>query len=134
MHFSNNSNSFFCSYFAGRVLNKYFFCKTVRRKKAKPLGQEKPPWDAEGKRHLKKKQPPQKSSLLDFQPIVDLVGAAPSPAATSGFNFSMSEPQRMFPTDTSGLEYILVPQPPSHVSRVQLRGSTKPLWFPGTTH
>lgn len=69
--------------------------------------------------------------FIDFQPIADLVGASVSAAGPPNFDLSLTEPERMFPTDTSGLEYILVPRPPSHVSRVQLRGSTKPLWFPG---
>lgn len=37
---------------------------TVRRKKAKPLGQEKPPWDAAGKPQLKKKSTTSKKQNL----------------------------------------------------------------------
>lgn len=69
--------------------------------------------------------------ILEYQPIADLVGASPAPPVPMNFDFSIVEPERMFPSDTNGLEYILVPQPPSHVSRVQLRGTTKPSWFPG---
>lgn len=106
----------------------------------KPVSEETPPWEDEGNYY---KMNPKKLIIvvflyiyiyIDYQPIANLVGATPSPAAASGFDYSLTEPEKMFPTDTSGLEYILVPQPPSHVSRVQLRGTTKPSWFPGKHH
>lgn len=79
-----------------------------------PIAEEEAPWELE-----------------DLQPMIDVIGAGPSTSIQA--EYSLSEPARMFPNETSGLEYILVPQPPSHVSRVQLRGSTKPPWFPGKT-
>lgn len=58
--------------------------------------------------------------------MIDLVGASPSGGMIAE-DADTSHPNE----DENALEYELTPQPPSHVSRVQLRGSQKPLWFPG---
>lgn len=64
--------------------------------------------------------------IVDILELSAIVGATPSHVVTTS---SITEPS--IRTDGTALEYILVPEPPRHYSRVQLRGSNLPRWFPG---
>lgn len=59
-----------------------------------------------------------------MQTIADLVGAEPASP--------LLEQIRVCKDPTiEGIDFMLELQPPRYVSRVQLRGSQKPPWFPG---
>lgn len=66
------------------------------------------------------------NTILDFLELSAVIGAAPSSVVATS---SITEPS--IRTDGKELEYIMVPEPPRHFSRVQLRGSNLPPWFPG---
>lgn len=62
-----------------------------------------------------------------MQVIADLVGAEP---ASSLIAEELDLTVYKDPA-TQGIDYLLELQGPRHVSRVQLRGSQNPPWFPG---
>ncbi|KAF2884512.1 hypothetical protein ILUMI_21657 [Ignelater luminosus] len=67
----------------------------------------------------------------DLEPMINLVGASPSTAfpidEISEAELSTVVHNRL----DNSLEYNLIPQAPRHISRVQLRGTQNPSWFPG---
>lgn len=77
------------------------------------LTAEEPPWKRE-----------------DMQPVIDLVGAAPRSTITA-VNLSDITPTVVHNEVDNVLEYHLIPKQPQYVSKVQLRGSQQPNWFPG---
>lgn len=71
-----------------------------------------------------------KSYFVDMQPVIDLVGAAPRSTITA-VNLSDITPTVVHNEVDNVLEYHLIPKQPQYVSKVQLRGSQQPNWFPG---
>lgn len=85
---------------------------------------------------LSEEMPP--VGVMDMQPIVDLVGAPLRTGlvatASAGVDAEEEEESADQPTpeeESICIDYMLQLEPPTHTSRVQLRGSSRPSWFPG---
>lgn len=96
---------------------------TARRGKRKKLtevpllSEEMPPWGAE-----------------DMQPITDVVGAPLNTSLIAEPLPDEDETKEKPPEveeESFAIEYMLQLEPPTHISRIQLRGSTRPSWFQG---
>lgn len=83
------------------------------------LAEEMPPWGVE-----------------DMQPIIDIVGAPIHTSLTvhpveDGQEEAGQAPATPEEDDSVAIDYMLQLEPPTHISRIQLRGSTRPPWFQG---
>ncbi|KAH1005463.1 hypothetical protein HUJ04_006444, partial [Dendroctonus ponderosae] len=88
--------------------------KGIKSRPFKPLQDEEMPWAEE-----------------DLEPLVNIVGAEPA-AVLEPFNIHELESSGNLETELShGIEYFVEADPVQYMSRVQLRGSQPPSWFPG---
>ncbi|KAF7264125.1 hypothetical protein GWI33_000606 [Rhynchophorus ferrugineus] len=88
--------------------------KGVQSRPFKPIADEEVPWGEE-----------------DLEPLVNIVGAEPV-SVLDPFNVSELQESGNFEKElTHGIEYFIDADPVQYMSRVQLRGSHPPPWFPG---
>lgn len=81
----------------------------------KPVDMETAPWGEE-----------------DLEPAMNLVGAEPvSILGATNVQQLEKDGQNIASELSAGIEYFLDTDPVQYVSRVQLRGSVPPDWFPG---
>ncbi|XP_025832844.1 uncharacterized protein LOC108732690 isoform X2 [Agrilus planipennis] len=66
---------------------------------------------------------------IDLEKMQDIIGASPARKEITKLD-ALEETLVPSDTDPNSLEYYLAMEPPRHHSRVQLRGSQKPPWFP----
>ncbi|KRT83158.1 hypothetical protein AMK59_3909, partial [Oryctes borbonicus] len=99
--------------------------KNIARRKKKKLtdvpllAEEMPPWGVE-----------------DMEPLVEAVGAPLRSSLIATVSKTGEEEEGEAPPappeeEDVAIDYMLQLEPPTHISRVQLRGSTRPSWFQG---
>ncbi|XP_050300647.1 uncharacterized protein LOC126739149 [Anthonomus grandis grandis] len=88
--------------------------KEIKSRPFKPIADEEMPWGNE-----------------DIEPLVNIVGAEPV-AVLGPANISDLEKSGNVETELAhGIEYFVDADPVQYMSRVQLRGTNPPPWFPG---
>ncbi|XP_066149468.1 uncharacterized protein [Euwallacea fornicatus] len=80
----------------------------------KPLQNEEMPWADE-----------------DLEPIVNIVGAEPAIVLQPAYVPDLESSGNLESVMSRGIEYFVEADPVQYISKVQLRGSQPPTWFPG---
>ncbi|KAL1514309.1 hypothetical protein ABEB36_003586 [Hypothenemus hampei] len=88
--------------------------KETKTRPFKPLQDEEVPWADE-----------------DLEPLVNIVGAEPAVVLDPANVPDLETSENLEKELTNGIEYFVDADPVQYMSRVQLRGTQPPLWFPG---
>lgn len=95
-----------------------------------PLQDEEMPWADEGLSKLFQNHNHQEKTFSDLEPLVNIVGAEPG-VVLDPAHVPDLEPDNLVQELSKGIEYFVSADPVQYMSRVQLRGTQPPPWFPG---